>query len=136
MWIISLDARQGYHQIAVNMVDREKLAFFTPNHRKYIFNVILFGPTNTPPFYTPMMKDLKDEWYKLLMLHLIEMKTFKYGVIILLATGVVTIGGKQLIFSSETIIDDILLWCNMKELVLIYFRCIYKYSKYIEFLFA
>ena len=26
-WIISLDARQGYHLIAVHMVDQEKLAF-------------------------------------------------------------------------------------------------------------
>ena len=28
IWIISLDARQGYHQVAVREEDREKLAFF------------------------------------------------------------------------------------------------------------
>ena len=28
IWIISLDARQGYHQISVRKTDREKLVFF------------------------------------------------------------------------------------------------------------
>ena len=34
MWIISLDARQGYHQNSVHHVDREKLAFFAPDKQK------------------------------------------------------------------------------------------------------
>ena len=42
IWIISLDARQGYHQITVRMVDREKLVFFAPGDRKYKFNMMLF----------------------------------------------------------------------------------------------
>ena len=61
IWIISLDARQGYHQVAVRLVDREKLVFFAPNDQKYSFKVIPFGPTNVPSFYTVMMKDMKDE---------------------------------------------------------------------------
>ena len=60
--IIGLDARQGYHQVAVRKLNREKLAFFDLGDRKYYFNVIPFGPTNAPPFYTAMIKDLKDEW--------------------------------------------------------------------------
>ena len=35
IWIISLNARQGYHQIKVRKIDREKLAFFSPDDRKY-----------------------------------------------------------------------------------------------------
>ena len=62
IWIISLDARQGYHQISVQEEDREKLAFFAPDDRKYTFNVLNFGPTNVLPFYTAMMNDFKDEW--------------------------------------------------------------------------
>ena len=30
IWIISLDARQGYHQISVREANREKLAFLYP----------------------------------------------------------------------------------------------------------
>ena len=59
--LLALDARQGYHQISVGQNDREKLAFFALDDRKYTFNVMSFGPTNVPPFYTAMMKDLKDE---------------------------------------------------------------------------
>ena len=55
IWIISLDARQGYHQVSVRPSDREKLAFFAPNDRKYCFNVMPFGPTNALAFYTAMM---------------------------------------------------------------------------------
>ena len=59
IWIISLDARQGYHQVAVRQSDREKLAFFAPNNQKYTFRVMPFGPTNTLGFYSAMMKNFK-----------------------------------------------------------------------------
>ena len=59
IWIISLDARQGYHQVTVLKIDREKLSFFAPDDRKYCFNVITFGTTNVPPFYTAITKDLR-----------------------------------------------------------------------------
>ena len=32
IWIISLDARQVYHQISVCHGDREKIAFFAPDN--------------------------------------------------------------------------------------------------------
>ena len=51
MYITSLDARQGYHQISVRHVDREKLAFFRPDKQKNMFCVMPFCPTNTPCFY-------------------------------------------------------------------------------------
>ena len=49
VFIINLDNRQGYHQISVRKTDREKLAFFTPDDRKYCFNVMpLVLPTLLP----------------------------------------------------------------------------------------
>ena len=53
IWIIGLDARQVYHQVAVKKPDREKLAFFSPNNKKYCFNIMPFGPINTPCFMVP-----------------------------------------------------------------------------------
>ena len=62
MWIITVDARQGYHQVSVSSIDREKLAFFAPDHKKYTFKVMPFGPTNAPTFYTCMMGNFQREW--------------------------------------------------------------------------
>ena len=46
--IISLDARQSYHQVSVRAIDREKLAFFTPNDKKYCFNINAFWTYECP----------------------------------------------------------------------------------------
>ena len=124
IWIISLDERQGYHQIVVCKEDQEKLAFFAPDDRKYTFNAMPFGPTNTPVFYTTMMKDLKDEWDELFIIRLVAKCTFLEKDTVLSAADVVTIGRKRLLFGSKTIIDDILLWCDVKELTIIYFRSV------------
>ena len=61
---MTVDAKQGYHQVKVPDCDIKKLAFFPPD-KKYAFNVILFGPVNTPAFYTCMMGTFKVEWYAL-----------------------------------------------------------------------
>ena len=75
IWIISLDARQGYQQMSMQRVNREKLAFFALNDRKYCFNVI---PSNEHIyFYTVMMKDLKDEWDKLSIIRITALTTIK-----------------------------------------------------------
>ena len=77
IWIISLDARQGYHQVAVREIDREKLAFFYPNDRKYCFNIMPFGPTNTPIFYTAVMKNFKDKWDNLFAISMLALGSFE-----------------------------------------------------------
>ena len=46
--IITVDTKQGYHQVAVQDRDVEKLTFFVPNHKKYDFKVISFWPVNAP----------------------------------------------------------------------------------------
>ena len=38
---ISLDAKQGYHQVKVRDSDKEKLAFFSPDNKKYTFRKII-----------------------------------------------------------------------------------------------
>ena len=82
---------------------------FALDDRKYTFNVMTFGPTNAPFFYTAMMKDLKDKWDKLFILRFMALKKYNGKDIQLSAAGVVAIGAKSLIYGSKTIIDDILL---------------------------
>jgi hypothetical protein len=59
---ISLDARSGYHQIAVRECDQDKLAFFLPDNEKWTWKVMPFGPRNAPGFYTYLMHVLSIEW--------------------------------------------------------------------------
>ena len=124
IWIISLDARQGYHQVAVRLSDQEKLAFFTPDDLKYCFTVMPFGPTNAPGFYTAMMKDFKTEWDNLFIIRVTAMKTYKGMIITVTATNILMIGNTKLVWGSKTIIDDILLWCAFQDLVLVLFTCV------------
>jgi hypothetical protein len=45
---IGLNARSGYHQIAVRECDQDKLAFFLPDKEKWTWTVMPFGPRNAP----------------------------------------------------------------------------------------
>ena len=82
----------------MHKADREKLAFFAPDDRHYTFNVIPFGPTNTPPFYTATMKDLKDEWDTFFLVRITTLQTYNPEAMIVLSTRLVTIGVQPLIF--------------------------------------
>ena len=61
IWIINLDTRQGYHQISVRHIKKEKIAFFSIDNQKYKLLVMSFGTSNFPCFYSAMMKIFKDE---------------------------------------------------------------------------
>ena len=76
---------------------REKLAFLAPNNRIYTFNAMPFGPTNAPSFYTAMMKDLKYEWDKLLVVKLLKSSTHDGKSITLTAADEIKIGRKPVI---------------------------------------
>ena len=131
IFFISLDARQGYHQISVRHMDREKLAFFAPDDNKYCFNVMPFGPTNAPAFYTAMMKNLKDEWDLLFIIVLRSMNTLNGETIRITDANEIFLGEKKIVSGSRTIIDDILLFCSNKAMILIYFECVCKvFQKY------
>ena len=124
IWILRLDVRQGYHQVAVRFADQEKLAFFTPSDEKLCFTVIPFGPTNAPGLYTAMMKDFKTEWDDLFIIRVTAMKTYNSLIIRVDSNQDVIIGGVKLVWGSKTIIDDILLWRDKKELTLLLFTCV------------
>ena len=70
MFFITVDARQGYHQIAVREKDREKVCFAAPDGKKYTNTVMPFGPMNEPSFYTCVMQMLKEEWDHVLQINL------------------------------------------------------------------
>ena len=64
MRIITVVAKQGYHQISVREcdIDIKKLTFFAPDNRKYNFKVMPFGPVNAPDVYTCMMGNFREKW--------------------------------------------------------------------------
>jgi len=124
VWIITVDARQGYHQVSVRRADRGKLAFFAPDHKKYCFKVMPFGPTNAPSFYTCMMHQLRDEWEILFILKFQAILTIGGELISISDTDEITIGDTLLYRGSRVIIDDILLWASNLQIVLLYFECV------------
>ena len=71
-----------------------------------------------------MMKDLKDEWDTLFVLRITELKKIKGNAATLTAINVTMIGQRTLVSERKTIIEDIILWCDDKDLTLIYFSCI------------
>ena len=61
VWFISVDSAQGYHQIRVRACDKDKLAFFAPDDEKYTWEVMPFGPTNAPTFFTAKTRVMQRE---------------------------------------------------------------------------
>ncbi len=131
VFFISLDAKQGYHQVVVRKCDREKLAFFAPNDKKYTFKVMPFGPTNAPPFYTCMMRDFSDDWNKLMFEILRDTATVDGMPVMVDEHDKVTLGGEPVGLGSKVIIDDILAFSTNLEILLIYLECICRvFQKY------
>ena len=127
---ISLDAKQGYHQISVKASDKEKLAFFAPNRKKYTFNVMPFGPTNAPAFYTCMMYKFQSEWDQLFRESVLNLQSTNKSISVS-ADNIISVSGQHLIIGSKVIIDDILAFSNFMKFLLIYFECICKiFQKY------
>ena len=88
IWFMTLDAMQGFHQIAVDPQSQEKLAFWGPDGRKYTYTVLPFGPMNGPSVYSAIMTILREDWNKLAAERIPA--SVRYG--------------------DKNIIDDILLW--------------------------
>ena len=124
LYFITVDCRQGYHQITVRVFDREKLAFYAPNGKKYCFKVMPFGPMNAPTFYTCIMVVLKTEWDILFLTRLRAMGSIGGTPIIVISFDEIYIGPYRIVIGSKTIIDDILLYCCNRELLLLYFDCV------------
>ena len=124
IFLITLDARQGYHQVGVKVSDQDKLAFFGPDDYKYCYTVMPFGPTNAPTFYTAMMRNFKQEWDLLFIERVRELKQVAGKMIVVSSDGTILVDGQQIISGSRSIIDDIMLWCCHEELVILYFECV------------
>ena len=129
--IISMDHRQGYHQVSIKVVDRDKLEFSTPDNQKYAFYVVPFGPTNAPGFYSAMMKNFKDEWDMLFIQLLHELKTIRNKPVVVTETDEIFIGTIKLVSGSRTIIGDILLFCINLDAILLCLECVWRvFQKY------
>ena len=102
----------------------EKTAFFAPDDRKYCFTVMSFGPTNSPGFYTAMMRNFKGEWDTLFIIRVSALQKWEDLDITVTASKEIMIGKKKLVWGSKTIIDDILLWCDIQGLIMILFTCV------------
>ena len=123
--IISLDAWQGYHQVTVRKKDREKLAFFSLDGRKYTFKVIPFGSTNAPAFYSAMMKNMKDEWDGLFIKRLRELSSIGGEIVFISATMEIYFGNETIFSGTKIIFDDILLRSSNIYALFVYLECIY-----------
>ena len=102
LFMMSLDNWLGYHQIAVNQADQEKLAFFGPDDKKYTFRVMPFGPQNAPAVYTAMMRCLQTQW-EALFTSTHPHNTAHYG--------------------CRIIIDNIIAWSTSQETLTDYLAC-------------
>ena len=71
-----------------------------------------------------MTKELKDEQNKLFIIRVLKLKTHKGKPFNLTAADEIKVGRKTIIWDSKVIIDDILLWCDIKEYSLILFKCV------------
>ena len=135
VFLITVDAKQGYHQIAVKKSDQEKLAFFAPNHKKYTYRVMPFGPTNAPAFYTCMMVEFREEWDALFYSTLRSMETLDGTNIEVNELNEVFVDGTKESSGSKGIIDDILIWSTNVDTVLHYFRMVCVIFKKYRFTF-
>ena len=110
LFIISLDARSGYHQISVQKRDQKKLAFFTPDVKKKTYRVMPFSPKNAPVFYTAMIQILRDDWIALF-------NELKHGIVDKNSPNTI-------VCDDKIVIDDILIYSNNILTLLHYFSCV------------
>ena len=83
-----------------------------------------FRPTNAPWFYSKIMKNFKDEWDQLLFSKVKQMEKYQKYSITVSSTYKIYIGNTRLTAGRKSIIDEILLWSNFPELVILYFKCV------------
>ena len=110
IYIITVDAKRGYHQISLYSLDKENLEFFVPNNSKYTFKVMPFGPINDPVFYTFMMQYLRGEWHILFMITVLGMDKIGGQKLLVTETYDILVGGIKVSLVSKRIIYDIIIW--------------------------
>ena len=121
IYIITVDSKQGCHQIDVYVLHQDKLASFAPNNRKYVFKIMPFGPINALEFYTFMVQDFHSEWDLILVLTIHNTTEIGGEPVHVTDTTDIYVGNRKTYSGSKVIIDDILAYSTNIELVLIYF---------------
>ena len=94
---------------------------------KYEFMVMPFGPVNAPPFYTCAMGSFKTEWDLLfveLMTRYAMTNNLLGGQKVTISQDIFYLKGVKAISGTKSIINDILIWSNNLEAVLLHFQCV------------
>ena len=112
IFIIALDAHEGYRQIGVRSQDQDKVAFFASDDENYFFAGMAFGRTNAPDLYPEMTNNNRDEWYQLLFSNVKQMKKYQKHSINISSKVNIYINNTRLASGRNSVIDDILLWIN------------------------
>ena len=110
---ICVDAKAGYHQIAVALDSQEKLAFYLPDGSKVTWTVMPFGPMNAPAIYTCMMFSMRREWTALFEEKFPSLKAADVSIDL----SLIQVGDRQ-------VVDDILLYCNDPYVLILFFDCV------------
>jgi hypothetical protein len=92
----------GYHQLAVALASKEKLAFQGPNAIKWTHTIMPFGPTNGPVTFINFIHDINSQWKALAQ---------QLGLVIDDNTN------------TKIIIDNIFSWSDLLEKGLLYMEC-------------
>ena len=82
------------------------------------------GPTNTPAFYSAMMKNTKDEWNGLFIEKLRELSSVGGKIVFISATMEIYIDSKKIATGTKIIIDNILLRSSNMSALFVYLECI------------
>ena len=126
IYIITVGANQGYHQVKIYKLQREKLAFLFSNYKGYTFKVMPFGPTKPPIIYNCMMGRLRIEWHALFLETVRKRKVIGSRTVRVNYADEIYLNGTKNFSGSKVIIDYILTWSTNLELILIYFECVCK----------
>jgi hypothetical protein len=100
MWMF--DAPMGYHQLAVEKLSQEKLAFQGVDAIKWTYTVMPFGPTNGPATFINFIHDINSVWKE---------EAQQQGVTINDDTN------------TKIIVDDIVSWADNIRHALTYMQC-------------
>jgi hypothetical protein len=101
-WMWMFDSPMGFHQLAVALASRKKLAFQGVDGIKWTYTVMPFGPTNGPATFINFIHDLDSVWKEEAHLNGISIDDDT---------------------NTKIIVDDIVSWAQHLEYALVYMRC-------------
>ena len=100
MWMFDLP--MGFHQLAVALASREKLAFQGVDAIKWTYTVMPFGPSNGPATFITFIHDLDSVWKEHARSHGIPIDDDT---------------------KTKIIVDDIVSWARQLKYALAYMQC-------------